>query len=108
MTNLPELLRPLFWDHDFDALRWEEHRDLVVSRVLSDGDLAALQWLRARLGDGALRRWIERRGGRGLDARRLRFWELVLELPHGKVDAWLADPSRRIWKERSAQARGEG
>ena len=38
--------------------------------------------------------------GAGLSARQLRFWELILELPHREVNAWLAEPARRIWEAR--------
>jgi hypothetical protein len=94
--KLPEILRPLFWDCDFDQLTWSEHRDFVVGRVLSAGSWNAIDWLRARHSDLDLRQWIERRQGRGLTPQQLRFWELVLEMPSTRIDAWLESPGRRI------------
>jgi hypothetical protein len=98
--RLPETLRPLFWDSDFEQISWQEHRDYVVRRVLSAGTWEAVCWLRARLGDAALRQWIEQHEGRGLNSRQLRFWEAVVDLPRSLVDAWLGSEGRRIWEGR--------
>lgn len=101
LEPLPEALRGLFWEYDFDELSWDEDRDLILRRVLSDGPWEMVQWLRRRAGDSAVRDWIRQRRGRGLSRRQLRFWQLVLDLPETEVDAWLAarapDPWERRW-----------
>ena len=38
--SLPESLRWIFWDVDFDALRVDEHADAILARVLEQGRLA--------------------------------------------------------------------
>ena len=96
-----EVLRPLFWDCDFDHVSWREHEDFVVRRVLSEGTWESVCWLRVQVGDCALRQWIERHRGRPLSRQQLRFWELVLDLPSGLVDAWLASEGRKIWEGRT-------
>jgi len=98
--KLPESMRPLFWDCPFAQLHWPTHRDFVTARVLACGDWQALRWLRRRLGDNDLRQWLMHRQGAGLSRRQLRFWELILELPHRTVDSWLARPSQRIWDQK--------
>ena len=98
--RLPEMLRPLFWDTDFDQVSWESNLDYVVRRILSEGTWEAVCWLRTRLDDTALRQWIVRHEGRGLSSRQLRFWEVVLDLPHEPVDTWLADEGRKLWEGR--------
>jgi hypothetical protein len=100
MGSLPENLRRLFWDQDFDLLTWEEDSDAVTARVLQTGNFDSLLWLRRRLGDGALREWILRRRGRGLDARRLRYWQTILDLPAEEVDRWVEAPERKVWERR--------
>jgi hypothetical protein len=99
-SGLPTLLLPFFWDHDFKTLTWEDDRDLIIARVLASRTWEAITWLRARLGDQALREWIERRRGRGLSPRQLRFWEVMLDLPHRQVNAWLQAEGRKIWDQR--------
>ncbi|MFP3941372.1 MAG: DUF6922 domain-containing protein [Thermoanaerobaculia bacterium] len=100
---LPGSLRGLFWEYDFDSLSWEQDRDLIFRRVLVDGPWEAVQWLRRRVGDAALRAWIREHRGRGLSRRQLRFWQLVLDLPEEEVDAWLeprrGDPWERRWAD---------
>lgn len=100
---LPAQVQPLFWDYDFRSLTWDEDRDLMIARVLSVGDWDAVTWLRRRAGDLLLRRWLQERRGGGLSAQRLRFWELILGLPHRQVNGWLAAPGRLIGEERTAQ-----
>ncbi|MGH7965224.1 MAG: DUF6922 domain-containing protein [Candidatus Binatia bacterium] len=100
-AKLPAQLQALFWDYDFKALTWESDHDLITARVLASGTWDAVTWLRSRLGDHALRDWIERHQGRGLSPQQLRFWELILGLPHRQVDTWLAKEGRQIWDTRA-------
>ncbi len=102
-SRLPAMLRALFWDCDFEALTWENDRDLITARVLASGGWDAVTWLRSCLGDCALRDWIERRQGRGLSPQQLRFWELILGMPHRQVNVWLAAEGRKIWEKRARQ-----
>jgi hypothetical protein len=101
--RLPEMLRPLFWDCDFAQVTWAEHREFVIRRVLSEGSWDAVSWLRRRIGDTALREWIMCHQGRWLDRQQLRFWELILDLPPGLVDSWLASEMRQLWEGRTGR-----
>lgn len=98
---LPPLLRPLFWDHPFDSLRWPAHRDLVIGRVLQSGGSEAVAWLRKTVGDSDLAQWIRGRSGRGLDPRQLRFWQTVLGLPDEEVGLWVQETRHSTWDTRS-------
>ncbi|MCX6538610.1 MAG: helicase-related protein [Acidobacteria bacterium] len=100
---LPETLRPLFWDHAFDALRWPTDRDLVVGRVLQHGGDDAVRWIRDTAGDAALADWIRLRQGRGIDQRQLRFWQAVLGLSAAEVDPWVEIARESAWGARSQQ-----
>jgi hypothetical protein len=90
----------LFWEYKFSDLSWKEDLDLIIGRILAEGTLAALRWLRRRAGDPALRDWLIQRRGAGLSPRHLRFYETLLELPHRQVNAWLAAPERQVWDRR--------
>ena len=100
--TLPEEFRGLFWDCDFDDLSWQEHRDFIIRRVLASGTWKSVTWVRQQLGDAGLRSWLLQQQGRGLGRRRLRFWQLLLDLPREQVDVWLDDPTRQIWDRRVA------
>jgi hypothetical protein len=101
-SRLPEFLRPLFWDHRFEDLRWPTHDDLVIARLLQSGGTDAIVWLRSAVPDATLASWIRSRDGRGLDARQLRFWQVVLRLPEADVGRWVARARESAWGTRSA------
>jgi hypothetical protein len=98
--RLPAWLSPLFWEHNFKALTWDHDRDLITARILSCGDWDAISWLRTRLGDDRLASWLTQRAGAGLSPQQLRFWELILGLPHRRVNLWLSARGRTTWDNR--------
>ncbi len=102
-ASLPEELRPLFWDCDFESLQWPNDMDFVTGRILTSGEWDALRWLRSKTGDAALKEWLESHKGGGLSPERLRFWELVLCIPHQTVNAWIMKERRSIWRHRAVR-----
>jgi len=99
-AGLPSFLKPFFWDTAFSRLTWKSHKDFIIQRILAKGDWRTVKWLRQRLGDEALRAWILQHRGRGLDNRRLRFWELILPLPKNMVNSWLHSQCNTQWERR--------
>ena len=99
--GLPAPLRHLFWDYDLADLSWPADRDLIIARILAVGDWRSVTWLREQAEARELRDWLTERGGRGLDARRLRFWELILELPRAQVDEWIRAMEEEGWGRRT-------
>ncbi|MDD3927579.1 MAG: hypothetical protein PHT33_13065 [bacterium] len=99
---LPEFLRDLFWDYDFDDLNWQDDRDLITLRVLASGTWDAVKWLRDMLDDRSLREWIISRQGRGLSPAQLRFWELKLRLSHKTVSVWIKLQCSGPWGGRNS------
>lgn len=104
-VSLPSFLKPFFWDAGFSRLKWSSHRDFIIQQILAEGDWKAVQWLRRKIGNEALRAWMLQHRGRGLDKRRLRFWELILPLPHNTVNAWLKAMPNNPWEERLRPSR---
>lgn len=80
-ARLPAATRRLFPHHRLEDL--ESGGDLLVGRLLEDGDSHDLAWLSARVGRELLVRWLRRRGGRQLSRRSRAFWSLVLEAEPG-------------------------
>lgn len=88
-SRLPDSLKSLFLDCDFPSLRLGEHGSFVIRRVIDRGDCQAITWLRHTLGDDAIRQWFLAKRGGELDARKLRFWEVVFDMPKSDVDEWV-------------------
>ncbi|MBN2146390.1 MAG: hypothetical protein JW726_03335 [Anaerolineales bacterium] len=99
-ATLPAFLKPFFWDCDFATLTFDEKPDFIICRLLQEGSWEALNWLRAEMGDAALRRWIEQHRGAGLKPRQLRLWEAVLGLSHAKVSLWVNAATTHPWEGR--------
>ena len=99
-AKLPKSVRDLFWEYEADAIAWPQDTDLIIGKVLHAGTWDDVLWLRRVLGDAALREWLLEHKGAGLEPRRLRFWQLALDLPKRKVDTWLVELSRNPWQSR--------
>lgn len=102
MDRLPEEMYALFWEYDPRTLSLDQDRDLIIGRVLSAAGWDGIRWLLSEFGENALRDWILMSRGRNLSPPRIRFWELVLGLPHSQVNKWLSEPGRKVWEERTA------
>lgn len=102
-ATLPAFLKVFFWDCDFSALTFSEQPDFIIRRLLQTGSWEAIRWLRAELGDAALRQWLEQHNGAGLQPRQLRLWEVVLDLPHDRVSHWVRAAASQPWEGRLAR-----
>jgi hypothetical protein len=98
----PAFVEGLFWDRVPGSVRWSEHREFVIERVLTDGTWEATKWLRRFVTDDELRAWIRRTRARRLEARTARFWQFVLDIPEAELRDRLSDPARQIWDRRTA------
>lgn len=103
VPELPDSLRSLFWDCDFASVSLSEHRNFIVRRILDRGNWDAITWLRRTLGDAAIRDWFLAKSGGGLDPRKLRFWELILDMPNIKVGEWVRKAKSSTWHGRVAR-----
>jgi hypothetical protein len=99
-NSLPKKLKPYFWDYSFSDLSLKSDRELIIRRILSSGSWDTIKWLRKQIGDVQLKNWIITKNGRGLTPNQLRFWELVLDLPHNKVNQWVKTARTSVWGQR--------
>lgn len=99
-VKLTKSIRELLWEYDKRSVSWPEDADLIIRKVLHSGTWDDIQWLRRTLGDPQLRNWLLERQGAGLDARRIRFWQLALELPEDRVREWLERNRQNPWQQR--------
>jgi len=97
---LPKSLQKYFWDYSFEDFSWSKDRDLIIRRLLTDGSWDSILWLRKRIGDDSLRKWLIAHQARGLSPRQIRFWSLVLHLPKLQVEAWTRTARSSSWGQR--------
>ena len=98
---IPEHLRQYFWEYDTDRLSLSESRHTVLLRLLQEGGLDAVHWLRQNATQDELRTLLVRRRGRGITPKRLRFWALLLDLPATQVDDWINAQRNDPWSRRT-------
>ena len=101
MSALPASVQALLWDCDLLSISWERYASFLSERVLSRGDWDSICWLRETAGDQRLRELIRQTHGRFLPRQQIRFWQLLLALPGPEVDAWLLEPQRQVWDNRT-------
>lgn len=80
---LPEFLRPLFWDTDFDQLRVPGHERYIIERVLEYGDDPAIRWLWRTFDPVAIAGVV--RQSRKLSRNTATLWVLILDIPRKQV-----------------------
>jgi len=100
-VELPDALRRYFWEYDPAQLRWNGNRQFIVARLLEVGGLDAVRWLLDHMSVEELRTFLVQRRGRGIAPERLRFWELILEIPTAQVDEWIAAQQSNPWQHRT-------
>ena len=90
--EIPEGLRPFFWEVDFDRLSWSENFGYIVRRLLSVGGPEVIAWLRDAVGDESIRDEIAASKARGLTYRQVAPW-----VSRSLYESWIAeDPNRAI------------
>ncbi len=95
--RLPEFMRPLFWEVPFHKVSPKRHMSYICQRIMEHGDEPSVRWMIGTYGKKRLREWILEREGRGLSPRTLRFWEIVLDLPHRTVTRWIRTREQPQW-----------
>lgn len=80
---LPEFLRPLFWEIDFDQLRVQGHERYVIERVLEYGDLPEAKWMLGRFSRAEIVQTLRR--SRSLSPKSANFWAFILGLPREEI-----------------------
>ncbi len=78
--DLPKSLAAFFQEYDFHTLDPDRHRDLIIERTLSAGNVTELRWLFKRYPRADIRRWVQQRGAARLPRRRFNLWRTVLNI----------------------------
>ncbi len=77
--QLPDATLRLFHSYRPEDLVDAAGRDLLIGRLLEEGDRRDLRWLTAEIDGAELARWLEARGVRQLSRRSLAFWSRLFD-----------------------------
>jgi excisionase family DNA binding protein len=75
--SVPNALLSLFWDADTKSLT--SHDEVVIERVLEQGDLGAIRWLLESCDRSRLLKFLNGKGQRRLSKKSLNFWSLYFD-----------------------------
>ncbi|MBI4079491.1 MAG: hypothetical protein HY429_04325 [Candidatus Levybacteria bacterium] len=92
-TQLPEFLRPYFWDVAFDKIDVTKYPQFVLKRVLDRGDTKAVLWAITLFDNNSIAELITT--SRDLSAKTANFWADMLGIDKHKVPC-LQKPYSRI------------
>ncbi len=95
---LPECLRSLFWDTDFDRLRVPGHERYIIERVLEYGDVPEVRWMKRRFSRQQIAQVLCQ--SRRLSRKSADFWSFILNVPTEEVQcssAFLRQQPETIW-----------
>ncbi len=84
--NIPPAFKKFFWDADFSKLKFPEHQNYVLGRLMAFGDLASIQWIIRSFDHDMVCRYLEKKGAYTLDRKSFLFWKNILEMD----DLWLS------------------
>jgi len=99
-TSLPRSVAALFWDYPGRRLSLARDRELVIRRILAQGGLEHVRFVRRRVGDAAIREVLLRSRARGLSPQRIRFWQLLLDVPARVANPWVTSARAGTWARR--------
>jgi hypothetical protein len=83
MNQLPEFLKPYFWETDFASLRLPEQQFYVIERILEYGDDKTIRWLKATFVPETIAAVV--RDSRRITRNTANFWALMLDIPKERI-----------------------
>ena len=78
--HIPPACRKFFWDADFSQLKFPEHENYVLGRLMQYGDIASIKWIILAFDRSTISRYLEKKGKVALDKKSYLFWEKVLRM----------------------------
>jgi len=96
VAALPQDLRYLFWESDFEKLDPDRDANSILPRVLELGRLRDIQWMLRFYGTDRIRTFLRTVGHPELTERTLGFWRAVLD---EEEETWESPPA---WRKSSS------
>lgn len=95
--RVPEQLRWIFWDVDFDQVDLQEHADGIMARVLERGRLDDVRWLIDAYGLDRIHTFFREVWAPEITDRTRSFWRAAFD---AKEERWAEPPA---WRRSSSR-----
>jgi hypothetical protein len=90
-SGLPPSTAWLFPEYDFALMDLEQHRGVIIERLLERGTWEQLRWLFLTYGEETVADWVRRHGLRLLSRRSFALWCLVFGIRGTKTPEWAVE-----------------
>ena len=77
-ARLPDRMRPFFQEYDLEDIQITRDADLIIQRLLDEGDWEDARWLFQQYGKVRVRRFLIERGERWLQPVVFNYWRKLL------------------------------
>lgn len=81
--QLPEFLRPHFWDVRFENLDLDKKPRFILKRIINRGDTSALRWAKTKFSNDDIRELIMTT--RDISRKTANFWAMILGVDPKRV-----------------------
>ena len=75
MKNLQIEFKKYFWDCDFQKLDWDLHKDFILNRFLTYGDLSVIKFILDNIPLDELENYLSNHGKDSLSKTNFIFWK---------------------------------
>lgn len=79
MKSLPEKYKKYFWDCDFNSLDWNDHKEYILKRLLSFGNLEAIKLILKEFSHQEIKIFIQTKGSFTLSRTNYLFWKRIVK-----------------------------
>jgi len=90
-NHLPADTAWLFAEYDFDTIDIENHKSVIIERILERGTWDQLRWLFATYDEAKVAEWVRRHGFRLLSRRSFALWRLSLGITDYVAPEWAVE-----------------
>ncbi len=80
MQCIPKTTMPFFQEYNFAVLDLERDIELILERILQNGNREEVRWLLHHYGNKRVKQWITTTGSRRLSRRRYHLWCVLLDV----------------------------
>ncbi|KUO62925.1 hypothetical protein APF79_14155 [bacterium BRH_c32] len=76
---IPDEFKKYFWDVEFNKLNFKEHPKYILSKLMTYGEIEAIQWILKNLPQKEITDFVNKYGNTKLDRRSYLFWSKIID-----------------------------
>jgi hypothetical protein len=81
--KLPDFLKPLFWDIDFNKLQIDKYDHYIIERIIEYGDDKSIIWMRRNYSPEKIKLTVK--NSRCISPNTANLWALVLNISKDEI-----------------------